>query len=166
MKLLLFTILILWVLSCWLQSCSTTKSVTKTVTDSTSVKQVDSLTRVIKSLNAKSTEFTFTEGGTTIIFDTLYVPGDTTVITIEKDGSIKAKGRVKSLTSENSSISKKLTELQQSYDSLNNVKSESKVEVRTITKDREVKRTVFPWWYILILGGAVFLFLKLKKIYL
>jgi hypothetical protein len=164
MRLLIFTILILWVLSCWLQSCSTTKTLAKS--DTTSLKEVDSLTKVVKSWQAKYEQISTSIIGSHVIFDTLYVPGDTVIntVTVKADGSIEASGRLKSLSVSNSSIQKQLTLIKGKYDSLAKVKS--KVEVRTVTKDREVKRTVFPWWYILILGGAVFLFLKLKKIYL
>lgn len=85
-------------------------------------------------------------------------------VTIRPDGSIEATGRIKSAYSTIDKLTKTIKELYRINDSLRLVKQQVKTETKYVkdTKEKEVKRELFPW-YLLVIAGAAAVFIWLIK---
>lgn len=149
-------------------SCTTTKQVTKerVIVDSSRVENlVDSvkmLTLDIEKLQSEIRELVYSG----VIFDTTRVTDTVTnTVVIRPDGSIEATGRIKSAYSKIDKLTKTIRELSRINDSLRLVKQQVRTETKYVreSKDKEVKRTLFPWYLLVIAAAAGLLFWLLKK---
>jgi hypothetical protein len=138
-------------------SCTTQKQIQTLRVDSTSEK-IDSVKLLQEEVNRLTNENIQLQY-LGISFDT--VRGDTirNVITIH-EGNIEASGKIVSAKVATSFLQRVVVEQKRTIDSLSLVKS--KVNVVTEYKDRMVKRTIFPWWFILIAAGLFIVIKKLK----
>lgn len=157
----------------YISSCSTTKevvkTVTNTVTDSTAVHQRDSLHKVVASERLKHEEEIKTIKSTGIVFsdcDTVIIDSSCNVdsimavlkatrnkVKILADGSIEAEGRIRSAYSNNESLRQYNFELEQKVTELSQVKDSLAVELEKVTAvkvtTKDVKRG-FPWLWFLV----------------
>lgn len=163
---LLLTILLLMVLfvsTCVLAGCTSTKQVSKSSTnvDSSAIKERDEEIRILKAenerLNIEIRELQFAE----VRFDTVFVKGDTVVntVVITKDGEVQAKGNIVSAVVSKNILTKIVNEKQRVIDSLSKALTSEKANVKKVVevKEKEVKRSVFPgwmWWLLLIAFGG------------
>lgn len=153
MKLLIASITLL------LASCGGSRHIhradtSRTVTDT---READSLRQVITALHAHYESLLREQSYASVIFDTLYLSGDTVrpVVTIQPNGAIQASGRVKSATVTNDRLQRTLSDLQTRYDSLYQVKQRTvqTTETKTVEVDKRVKRG-WPWWIWLLIGAT------------
>jgi hypothetical protein len=160
-----FTLLTLCVMAILtLCGCSSTKNVTKENRDSSVIKEYQDSLRVLSIENEKLLNENLQLQYLGISFDTVFLPGDTIRNTITvREGSIIASGRIKNAKVGTSNYEKILSEKDRLIDSLKTVKSKETVRVVTEYKDKVVKRTVFPWWFLLI-AGAVFIIIRKFKL--
>lgn len=170
-------------------SCTTTKevvkTVTNTVTDSTAVKQRDSLRLRIATerlkheeeiKTIKATGIVFSDCDTVIIDESCNVDSIMTVlkatrnkVRILADGSIEAEGRIRSAYSNSESLRQYNFELEQSVTELSRVRDSLVVELSkvsaTTVKAKDVKRG-FPWLWFLVgcaIGVVVRYLFTIKK---
>lgn len=166
---------------CAFASCTTTKevvkTVTNTVTDSTAVHQRDSLHKVVTSerlkheeeiKTIKSTGIVFSDCDTVIIDSSCNVDSIMTVlrairnkVRILSDGSIEAEGRIRSAYSNSESLrqynfdlEKKVEDLTLVSDTLTTALHKER-SAKVVNKD--VKRG-FPWLWFLVgcaIGGVI-----------
>lgn len=142
-----------------LASCSGSRHIHRTDTSQTitDTREADSLRQVITSLHAHYESLLREQSYASVIFDTLYLPGDTVrpVVTIQPNGAIQASGRVKSATVTNDRLQRTLSDLQARYDSLYQVKQRTiqTTVTNTLEVDKRVKRGL-PWWIWLLIGAA------------
>jgi hypothetical protein len=152
-----------------LASCSRKVSVNKSevTRDSTYEKQLEKENRLLKDRVEFYENQKDDSTGTTVIFepepcDTVkkYLPGK---ITVDKSGVITAEGRIKSLTTANTSKEKELSRKDEYIDSLYTELQIERANVKTeiVEKVREVevkaKRWWLPWLLLAIVTG-LFLF--------
>lgn len=170
-------------------SCTTTKevvkTVTNTVTDSTAVRQRDSLyeriglnilkhEEEIKAL--KNTGIVFSDCDTVIIDESCNVDSILTVLAkvrnkvkILADGSIEAEGRIRSAYSNSESLRQYNFELEQKVTELSQVKDSLAVELEKVTATKTTTKDVdrgFPvFWSVLflIIGFLLRHFITIKK---
>ena len=153
MKILIASIALL------LASCSGSRHIQRSNTSQTvtDTREADSLRQVITSLHAHYESLLREQSYASVIFDTLYLPGDTVrpVVTIQPNGSIQASGRVKSATVTNDRLQRTLSDLQARYDSLYQVKQRTiqTTVTKTVEVDKRIKRG-WPWWVWLAIGAA------------
>lgn len=149
-------------------SCTTTKNVVKEkiIIDSLRVENlVDSvklLTLENEKLQSEIRELVYSG----VVFDTTRITDTVTnTVIIRPDGSIEATGRIKSAYSTIDKLTKTIKELYRINDSLRLVKQQVKTETKYVkdTKEKEVKRELFPWYLLVIAGAAALVFWLLKK---
>lgn len=150
------SILIFFILTCG--ACTSTKHVKSSSFDSTWVKSVLDSNRVLRSENSLLQQDINAMKYIGVYFDTLYLPGDTVVNTVEvtKEGDVKATGRIKSASFSEKYYQKLVWKLQSRLDSLSKSRSEEKT--RIVYKDREVQKKVkvftqFYWWILMFALG-------------
>ena len=182
---LLLTILLLMVLfvtTCILAGCTSTKQISKSSTkvDSTASKEKDEEIRVLKAendrLNAEINRMQYS----TVVFDSTKCPPTQLIIDstcnvdsvkqvlerqfqnqvkIYSDGTIEAKGNLKSANFQLLQQIKLAQEKSKLADSLSKALTAEKANVKKVVevKEKEVKRTVFPgfmWGLLLIAFGG------------
>lgn len=154
-------------------SCKVHKEITKTeyIVDSTSIRERDSVIRVkrLDSAAYVNTLRILQESGVvfendivppgSIYRDTMY-PVNWLANSIEfyPDGTLKkAEGRIKSAMSKADKSQNEAKYWKQAYDSLYKVKSKDsiRVEKESKTVDKYIKKTVFPWYFWLLLLPAL-----------
>jgi hypothetical protein len=139
-----------------LTSCRTVKNIetVKYVHDSTSVKQRDSVIRLYRLDSAAWNNERKSLSENQVIFrDT-----GSTRVEYYPDGSLKTiEGNLRSLTAKLSKEQRESSFWKSKYDSSASHKSKDSVTVRTeyVTVTKEVKRTVFPWYFFLLLLPAL-----------
>lgn len=165
---------------CFLFGCSSSKQVSKkeTVYDSTAIREVQRLNRLLAEVTAKYEKQLYELSTAGIIFQTEYLPGDTVrlpgEVIIDKDGTIKAKGQLKSVLLTNERYSKEISLLHRKVDSLTreNEKNKNTVKTKEVIKEKKSKTKVYPWWLILaciVIGllaeNKLKVFARIKSIY-
>lgn len=155
-----FAIVIILLLAAF--GCNTEKHITKerVIVDSTALKEKTDSIYYLKQenerLEAKVRELTYTQ----VLFDTVFLAGDTVVNTVivKEDGTIEAAGKIKSLTISKQLLVNVIAEKNRMIDSLVKVKQKENVVVQKVTetKTRDVVKKVVPGyvWWLLILGIA------------
>ena len=149
-------------------SCTSTKHVTKerVSVDSLRFENLADSVRMLTLENEKLQEEIRELVYSGVVFDTTRIT-DTVINTviIRPDGSIEATGRIKSAYSTIDKLTKTIKELSRINDSLRLVKNQVRTEVKYVkeTKDKEVKRVLFPWYLLVIAAAAGLLFWLLKK---
>lgn len=100
----------------------------------------DSVNRLIADLNAA-------------------LSGANNELQVYADGSFKAQGRIARFQQDLSRTIRQLQEVTRQRDSLAASRKDAKTEEKIVYRDREkiVERTVFPWWFWLIVGVALWL---------
>jgi uncharacterized ion transporter superfamily protein YfcC len=152
------TIVLLWIIA---TGCTSTKNVQKSFTDSSTTK--DDSIRLLKAerdlFEQHYNELLYAE----VLFDTLTLH-DTihNTVFITKGGEIRAEGNIKKASVNKNVYLSIIAERDRIIDSFKSVKD--KVRVVTETKQVEKKTTVFPWWFIIIMGGIFIIVKKLKFI--
>lgn len=147
-----------------LSSCNVDKNVQKVVVDSTALKikedSIHFLKKIVDKLEAEIREMEYSE----IIFDTVYVLGDTVVNTVivREDGTIEATGKIKSLTITKDKLTRIINEKNLIIDSLSKVKQKERIEYKTTTKTVEKKVRFIPWWFWLIAATVLGFYLYEK----
>ena len=148
-------------------SCSTQKDVKKTFvqTDSLTVKRLEDSIRLLTLENEKLTEEVRELNYSGVVFDTVTVNDTIRTVVIRPDGTIEAKGNIKSASFSSDKLTKRIKELQRMVDSLRLVKGEVRTEYKYIkeTKDKEKKTVLFPWYLLVIAGAAYLVFWLIKK---
>lgn len=150
-------VLLVVLLMILLAACNSTKQVSKqtTTVDSSHVKELSDSIRLLKTENEKLIADIREMQYGSVIFDTVYMPGDTIVntVTITKEGEIKASGRVSAAYVSKSVLTKIVNEKQRVIDSLSQVKQRETVKLvtRTEYKDKFVKRSFMAGWWLWIL---------------
>ena len=149
-------------------SCTSTKQVTKT-SEKSETNRLENLVDSVKLLtleNEKLQEEIRELVYSGVVFDTTRIT-DTVINTviIRPDGSIEATGRIKSAYSTIDKLTKTIKELTRINDSLRLVKQQVKTETKYVkeSKDKDVKRVLFPWYLLVIAAAAGLLFWLLKK---
>ena len=141
--------------------CSSSKSVQKSFTDSTATK--DDSIRLLKAerdlFEQQYNELLYAS----VLFDTI-LSHDTihNTVYITKDGEVKAEGKIRTVNVSKNVYLSIIAEKDRLIDSLSKITQ--KVKVVTETKQVEKKTTVFPWWFIVIIGGIFIVIKKLKFI--
>jgi hypothetical protein len=145
-----------WALSVFcvatLASCSTVKYVdrVRTVTDSTALIQNEGLQRTLQETIANYEKQLQDSSGVRVEFitDTMQLPG---TVTIDRSGTLSVQGRIKSVQLSNTQLLRERGELSRMVDSLTAVKqkTEVRVETKTVTVEKKVKRG-WPFWWLII----------------
>lgn len=152
------TIVLLWLIA---SGCSSSKNVSKSITDSTATK--DDSIRLLKAerdlFEQQYNELLYAE----VLFDTI-LSHDTihNTVFITKDGGIEASGNIVKASVNKNVYLNLIAQRDRMIDSLSKLKE--KVRVITETKQVEKKTTVFPWWFLLIIGAVFIIVKKLKFI--
>lgn len=142
-------------------SCTTAKHITttSTATDSSYTRAVDSMNRVLSETVRlfESQIENISSGG--IVFDTLFLPGDTILNTVTVNGGvITAKGKIQKVYYKDIQTITERDYWHRTADSLATHRDTTAVRVVTETKyvDRTVKRkwfTGFGWWLLFLAIG-------------
>lgn len=100
----------------------------------------DSVNRLIADLNAA-------------------LSGANNQLQVYADGSFKAQGRITRFQQDLSRTIRQLQEITRQRDSLVASRQDAKTEEKIVYRDREkiVERTVFPWWFWLIVVAGIWL---------
>jgi len=151
-------IILLWLIS---TGCNTTKNVQRSFTDSTATK--DDSIRLLKSerdlFEQQYNELLYAS----ISFDTITSYDTiTNTVVITKEGEVKAEGKIKYVNISKNIYASIISQKDKTIDSLRKIKE--KVRVVIETKTVEKKTTVFPWWFLIIVGGIFIVIKKLKFI--
>lgn len=136
-------------------SCTTTKHAQVASTNTEYQRAVDSMTHVLSETTRmfESQIQNIATGG--IVFDTLFIPGDTMTNTVTINGGvIHAAGKIQKVYYKDVQTVTERDYWHKVADSLSTHRDTTAIKVVTEYKDRTVKRTVFPWWWIVI-GGVV-----------
>jgi flagellar biosynthesis chaperone FliJ len=148
-------------------SCTSSKSVQKTTTktDSTSITVLRDSLRVLTSEKRRLEEEIRELNYSGVLFDTITVRDTINQVIIKSDGTIEAKGKIKSASFTSDKLTKRISELQREIDSLRLVKNKVRTEYRYITerKDKEKQTVLFPWYLLVIAGAAFLVFWLIKK---
>lgn len=151
-----------------LSSCATRKVTTShTKVDSVSRWEYDSIRRSHENEKIEWMYQLRDALQSSVIFDTLYVPGDTIVntVTIREDGSTEFRGRIKSAFLSKDRAVQESIKKQRIIDSLINVKQKKEIQVVTDTVTKEKKVSFIPWWaYVLFFASVAFHFRKYIKL--
>lgn len=145
-----------------LSGCNSTKQVTKQTktVDSSHIKELSDSIRLLKTENEKLTADIRELQYAQVLFDTIYMPGDTVVntITITKDGEIKATGRITAGYVTKNVLTKIVAEKNRVIDSLASLKQKETVKLvtRTEYKDKYVKTNFLSQWW-LFPAGMIFM---------
>jgi hypothetical protein len=151
---LIIALLILAVFLWMLMGCNSQKHITRTsvTVDSTAIREkMDSirmLTREVGRLEADIRELQY--AGVVFIRDTISrVDTVTNTVTITKDGSIEAKGRIASAFVSKETMARITYQLQREKDSLATALQKEKQNVKKEQVVREVEKQVrfLPWFY-------------------
>lgn len=132
--------------------CTSTKDIQKT--DNTREKVLeDSLRLVISERDRYEAELIQAQYAE-VLFDTITSHDTiTNVVTITKEGEIKATGKITSAFISKNFYQRIISEKDKLIDSLRSVKNREIVKTVTITKHK--KTTFITWWIWLIIVGAV-----------
>lgn len=140
-------------------SCTSSKAVTKTVVDSTSLTEKSDSIRLLKSERDRFEELYNELIYSGVIFDTLKVTDTVNhfnTVYITKDGEIKATGNIKSASVSKSIIQSIIASKDKTIDSLRNLTSKDSVNTHRESLVKKVKKSVFPWWLFLAVSLASF----------
>lgn len=161
-RLIGITVLTIILLSMCMISCRTVKEVAKTETliDSAAIVERDSLIEANKEITARyeavkrENEF----GGITFNNPPDSIPCPENEVKIHADGSMEAKGNIRSALKTKEKTEKLTVDWQSRYDSLAQVKSKSDTKViqKTFTTTKYVERGL-PFWYIVLIGVICFI---------
>jgi len=148
-------------------SCNTTKDVQKSYIekDSLTVKSLQDSVRMLTLENNKLTEEIRELNYSGVIFDTVAVNDTIRTVVIRPDGTIEAKGNIKSASFSSEKLTTRIREMQKLIDSLRLVKEQVRTEYRYISesKDKHKETTVFPWYLLVIAAAAYLVFWLIKK---
>lgn len=135
---------------------SCTRVITKSIqlTDSTAIKIWKDSVDFHKKINEELLSELSSSQLNKILFDTLFVPGDTVynTITVKETGEIVAKGKIKSAYLSRDFAIKIAQQKQIQIDSLQKALTDEKKMVKVVEKEIYKKTKVFIGWWLLIIG--------------